>query len=185
VSVRTLAVIATFAIVPFAAAADEENPYKKAKLGDFATYKMTGKAAGMNIEGTLTQAVSAKSDKELTLKVTGKMNGMDIPSQEQKIDLTKPYDPTKTVLPPGTEAKVEKLKDGKEKIKAAGKEYECTWETYKIKAKANGMEFEADAKVWQTKDLSLLVVKMEMNTEVAGMKIEMAMELSESGSKSD
>ena len=70
-------------------------------------------------------------------------------------------------------------------MKVAGKEYDCTWETYKIKAKANGMEFEADGKVWQTKDLALLVVKMEMNTEVAGMKIEMAMELSESGSKSD
>ena len=28
--------------------------------------------------------------------MTGKINGMDIPAQEQKIDLTKPYDPTKS-----------------------------------------------------------------------------------------
>jgi hypothetical protein len=185
VSIRTIAVIATLALVPFASAADEENPYKKVKVGDFATYKMSGKAGGMDVEGTVTQTVSAKSDKEVTIKVTGKVNGMDVPAQEQKIDLTKPYDPTKAAFPPGTEAKVEKLKDGKEKVKAAGKEYDCTWETFKVKAKANGLEVEANVKVWQSKDLPMLVVKMETNTEVAGMKVEVLMDLSESGSKSD
>ena len=119
------------------------------------------------------------------MKVTGKLNGMDIPAQEQKIDLTKPYDPTKTALPPGTEAKVEKLKDGKEKVKAAGKDYECTWETYKLKAKANDMEFESEIKAWMCKDVPLMLIKMEMAMEIVGMKIEMAMMLTESGSKSD
>lgn len=170
---------------PFVRAADEENPYKKVKVGDFATYKMTTKVAGMDLEGTMTQSVSAKSDKEVTLKVTGKLNGMEIPAQEQKIDLTKPYDPTKTALPPGTEAKVEKLKDGKEKVKAAGKDYECKWETFKLKAKANGMEFEAEMKAWMSKDLPLQLVKMDMTMEIAGMKIEMEMSLTETGSKAD
>jgi len=185
VSVRTFAVLTAFAIAPVATAADEENPYKKVKLGDYATYKTTTKIAGMSLEGLLTQTVSAKSDKEVTLKITGKINNVDIPGQEQKVDLTKPYDPTKAALPPGTEAKVEKVKDGKEKVKAGGKEYECTWETYKVKAKTNGMEIEAEVKVWQSKDLPLLVVKMEMNADTAGTKIEMEMELSESGTKSD
>ena len=182
---RIITLILALAIVPFAFAADEENPYKKVKVGDFATYKMTTKVAGMDLEGTLTQTVCAKSDKEVTLKVTGKLNGADIPAQEQKIDLTKPYDPTKTALPPGTEAKVEKLKDGKEKLKAAGKDYECIWETFKLKAKANDMEFEAEMKAWISKDLPLLLVKMDMTMEVAGMKIEMVMSLTETGSKSD
>ena len=173
------------ALAPWAAAADEENPYKKAKVGDYATYKMTTKIAGMSIDGTLTQSVTAKSDKELTVKVSGKVNGMDIPAQEQKIDLTKPYDPTKASLPPGTDAKVEKLKDGTEKIKAGGKTYDTKWESYKVKAKTGGQEFEAEIKAWMSKDVALLVVKMEMSADILGMKMEMDMELTEAGSKAD
>lgn len=173
------------AFVPIVSATGEENPYKKAKVGDYATYTMTTKVAGMSLEGTITQTVSAKSDKEATLKVTGSVNGMEIPAQEQKIDLTKPFDPTTSGLPPGTEAKMEKLKDGKEKIKAAGKEYETTWETWKVKAKANGQEIEAEGKTWTTKDLPLYMIKLEMTMEVAGMKIEIEMELKEHGHKSD
>lgn len=174
------------AVAPVAArAADEENPYKKVKVGEFATYKMTTKVMGMAIEGSITQTISAKDDKEATLKVTGKVNGMDIPAQEQKIDLTKPYDPTKAAVPTGTEAKVEKLKEGKEKIKAGGKEYDCKWETYKVTGKAMGIEMSAEVKVWQAKDLPLQMVKMEMTAEAAGQKIEMEMELTETGSKAD
>jgi hypothetical protein len=182
---RVLSVVVVLAVAPFVAAADEENPYKKVKVGDYATYKMTTKIGDMNIEGTLTQTVSAKSDKEATIKVTGNVNGMEIPSNEQKIDLTKPYDPTKAALPPGTEAKVEKLKDGKEKVKAAGKEYDTKWESYKIKAKMGDMEIEAEVKVWMSNDLKLQMVKLEMTAEILGMKMEMAMELTEAGSKSD
>ena len=182
---RLLAALSVLAVVPFAFAADEENPYKKAKVGDYATYKMTTKIAGMNLEGTVTQTCSAKNDKEATIKVTANINGMEIPAQEQKIDLTKPYDPTKAAFPDGTDAKIEKVKDGKEKIKVGEKEYETTWETYKIKVKTNGMEIDADMKVWTSKDVLLQMVKMEMTTEVAGMKLEMEMELSESGNKKD
>jgi hypothetical protein len=183
--VRLLAALLIAAAPLAARAADEENPYKKVKVGEFATYKMTTKVAGKSFEGTITQTVAAKDDKEVTLKVTGKVNGMDIPVQEQKIDLTKPYDPTKTAVPPGTEAKVEKQKDGKEKIKAGGKEYDCKWESYKVTGKANGIEMNADVKVWQSKDLPMQMVKMEMAAEFAGMKMEMDMELSETGTKSD
>jgi hypothetical protein len=182
---RLLAWFVSLAVAPLACAADEENPYKKVKVGDYATYKLSTKLGGNNLEGTLTQSVTAKSDKEVTIKVTGKVNGMDIPGQEQKIDLTKPYDPTKAALPPGTEAKVEKLKDGAEKVKAGGKEYDCKWESYKVKAKTAGQEFEAEAKAWMSKDTPHLLVKMEMTAEVMGMKVEMEMELSEAGSKSD
>jgi hypothetical protein len=184
-SARLIAMLAALVVVPFAFAADEENPYKKTKVGDFATYKMTTKIAGMNLEGTITQTVAKKDDKEVTLKVTGTLNGMEIPAQEQKIDLTKPFDPTKASLPAGSDATVEKLKDGKEKIKAGGKEYETKWESYKVKAKTNGLEIEAEVKAWMVKDFAFQVVKMEMTTEVAGQKMAMEMELSETGSKSD
>jgi hypothetical protein len=181
---RLFAVVLALVAAPFAFAADEENPYKKAKVGDFATYKMTTKVAGLNIEGSVTQSVTAKDDKEVTVETTGKVNGMDIPAQSQKIDLTKPFDPTKAGnLPANTEVKVEKLKDGTEKVKVGSKEYSTKWETFKMKMKAMGMEFEAEMKVWQAKDLAIPMVKMEMTADVMGQKMEVAMELTETGSK--
>ena len=190
-SPRLLAAAFAVCLAPLAAAAQDENPYKNAKVGDFATYKMETKVAGFTVAGTMTQTVTAKNDKEATVKGSGKisLNGkdMDIPATEQKIDLTKPYDPTKLGggggLPPGTEAKLDKLKDGKEKIKVAGKEYETTWTTYKMKAKAGGMDIDADLKVWMSKDIPMGMAKMEMKAEFAGQAMNMTMELTETGNK--
>jgi hypothetical protein len=187
---RLIAAVLAIAVTPLVArAADDENPYKKAKVGDYATYKMTTKIGGIAAEGTLTQTVSAKSDKEATITTTGKITamGMDIPVPEQKqtIDLTKPFDPTQATgnLPPGTEVKVEKVKDGTEKLKLGDKTYETKWESLKMKAKVNAMEFEADMKIWQAKELSIPMVKMEMTAEIGGQKMEVQMELSETGAK--
>ena len=181
---RLLVPLVALAVGPFALGADEENPYKKAKVGDYATYKMTTKVAGFNVEGTLTQTVTAKDDKEVTIKTSGKVMGMELPAQEQKIDLTKPFDPTKATgnMPAGAQVNIEKLKDGTEKVKAGGKDYDTKWETYKMKVKANNMDFEADMKVWQSKALAIPMVKMEMTADVMGNKMEMVMELEEAGS---
>jgi len=128
---RLLAAALAACLAPLAArAADDDNPYKNVKVGDYSTYKMNTKVGQIAVTGTITQTITAKTDKEATAKVTGTVtvNGtaMEIPAQEQKVDLTKPYDPTKVGggLPAGTEAKVEKLKEGKEKVKVAGKEYD-------------------------------------------------------------
>jgi hypothetical protein len=189
-SVRLLA--AAFAIIcaPLAArSAEDENPFKNAKVGDYAIYKMSVKFAGTNLGGTSTQSVTAKTDKEATVKTTGVFefmgNKQEIPATEEKIDLTKPFDPTKVGggLPPGTDVKVEKGKEGKEKVKVGGKEYDCTWTTYKVGGKANGQPFAADVKAWMSKDLPLGMVKMEMTADFSKMKMEMTMELSESGNK--
>ena len=170
-------------LAPVAAhAADDENPYKNAKVGDFANYKLTISVAGQNVEGAITQTVTAKSDKEVTLKVTGKANGMDIPAQEQKIDLTKPFDPTKLNQGVGgADMKIEKGKEGKEKIKLKDKEYETQWTTYKVTGKANGLAIDSDMKVWLSKDIPGVLAKMETTMSVAGMKMEMKMELTETG----
>jgi predicted TIM-barrel fold metal-dependent hydrolase len=180
-NVRLLAPLLALAVAPFALGADE-NPYKKAKVGDYSTFKMSTKVMGLNIEGTLTQTVTAKDDKEATIKTSGKVNNMDIPAQEQKIDLTKPFDPAKAAsnLPAG--AQIEKLKEGTEKVKVGGKEYDTKWESYKMKLTAMGMTFEADMKVWQAKDLAIPMVKMEMTADVGGNKVETVMELESTGS---
>src|SRR5688572_22977669 len=169
---RLFAAVLALAVVPLAVGQDE-NPYKKAKVGDYATYKMTTKVAGFNVEGTITQTVTAKDDKEVTVETSGKVQGMDIPAQKQTIDLTKPFDPTKATgnTPPGTEVKAEKLKEGTEKVKVGDKTYEAKWETYKMKTKTAGQEIDADMKVWQAKELAIPMVKMEMTAEVMGMKM--------------
>ncbi len=183
------AVLALGAVTLAARAADEDNPYKNVKKGDYATYKMSTKVAGMDITGTIVQTVTDKTDKEVTIKAGGKVSFMgkdiDIPEQEQKIDLTKPYDPTKIggALPAGTDVKVEKGKEGKEKIKVGGKEYDATWTEYKMKAKAMGQDVATDLKVWMSKDAPMGMVKMTMNGDAAGQKIEMTMEMTETGNK--
>src|SRR5215208_891633 len=116
---RSFVAVLVLAVAPIAVrAADEENPYKNAKVGDYATYTITTKAAGQTIDGTLTQTVTAKTDKEVTVKgaMVFKLGGKEqkFPEQEEKIDLTKPYDPTKgggANLPGGGEIKAEKDKD--------------------------------------------------------------------------
>jgi hypothetical protein len=188
-SVRLLVVVFAVVCAPLAGrSADEDNPYKNAKVGDYASYKISVKFAGSAFTGTTLQTVSAKSDKEATIKVTGSMevNGMkmDIPEQEQKIKLDEPYDPSKiSGLPPGFKFNIEKGKEGKEKVKAANKEYDCTWTSYKLSANANGQDIKGDVKVWMSKDLPLAVVKLESTLDAAKMKIEMTMELTESGNK--
>jgi hypothetical protein len=181
--VRLLVAVLALATAPVVArSADDDNPYKNVKVGDFATYKMTTKVAGFDVAGTITQSIVKKTDKEATVKVVANVNGMELPAQEQTIDLTKPYDPTKGAnLPAGTDATVEKGKEGKEKLKVGGKEYETTWTTYKVKAKTMGQDIAADMKTWMSKEVPMGMVKMEMTMEIMQMKVQMTMELTETG----
>ena len=182
---KLIAAALLLAFVPAAArAADDENPYKSAKVGDYATYKLTVSVAGMDIAGTMTQTVTEKTDKEVTLKVAAKVNGMAVPEQTTKIDLTKPFDPTKlNQQVGGADMKVEKGKEGKEKIKVDGKEYETTWTSFKVTGKANGLEIDSDMKVWLSKDIPGVLARMESKMKVAGQTMDMKMELTETGSK--
>jgi hypothetical protein len=183
-TIRLLAAVLAICLAPFAVCgADDENPYKGAKKGDFATYKIKAKVGPLEVEGTTTQTVVAASDKEVKVKVTASVNGMEAPAQEQTIDLTKPYDPTKVGGLPGTDATVEKGKDGKEKLTLNKKEYETTWTTYKVKAKVMGAEIDADMKVWSSKDVKMGIVKMEVTANIMKQEMKMTMELAESGNK--
>lgn len=181
---RMIAAALALAVAPAGRAADEENPYKKAKVGDYVTFKMATKISGVTLEGTVTQTVVAKDDKEATIELTGKVNNTDIPPQKQTIDLTKPYNPSaSTGLPAGVAAKVEKVKDGKEKVKLGTKDYDTTWETYKVKLNAAGTDFDAELRVWQDKSLALPMVKMEMSATVMDNPINVTMELTDTGNR--
>lgn len=182
--------LAVFALVlaPLAVrAADEENPYKNAKVGDFAEYKLTTKVAGQEIPGTMRQVVTEKTDKEVTVKVVTAIQFGEKKQeneQTQKIDLTKPFDPTKGGgLPGGGKVEIEKLKDGKEKLKVDGKEYSAAWTSYKAKMKIFGQEIESEMKVWTAKEMPLGMLKMTMNGKFAGQDMESAIELTKFGNE--
>src|SRR5262245_60611778 len=110
-TLRLLAAALAVAVAPLAAsAADDDHPYKNVKVGDYVTYKLTMKIAGMDATGTVTQTVASKTDKEAKVKTTGKISvlGMeiDIPASEAAVDLTKPFDPSQVNgagLPAGTD----------------------------------------------------------------------------------
>ena len=120
------------------------------------------------------------------MKASGKMAGQNIPETEQKIDLTKPFDPTKLGgAGAGKDAKIEKLKDGTEKVKVGEKTYDATWTTYKVTAKAQMQDVEADLKVWTAKDVPGGMVKMETTSKVGPIEMKMTMELEKTGNTKD
>jgi hypothetical protein len=169
-------------------AADDENPLKKSKVGDWVEYKTTTEIMSQSIEGTMKMTITAKTEKEATLEVKTIISVMgnerEMPAQKQKIDLTKPYDFSKLnsmgKLPKGGDAKVEKVGDGKEKITIGGKSYETNWTKMKTSNKLGDNTIETETKVWMSKDAPLSgMVKMEMKSSFFNM----TMQLSGSGSK--
>jgi len=190
--IRLIAALAL--AVGAAAPAQEPNPYANSKVGDYATYKTSTKVAGIAVDGVITQQVIARTDKEVSIAATGQVSGQPLPQVEYKIDLTKPWDPTKAngPLPPGTELVVEKVsekdKDGKEKervekAKVGDKTYDARVETYKTQVKAGGMTFESRVRVWLVKDLPAPMAKMELTADVDMQRLEVLMELTEAGNR--
>jgi hypothetical protein len=169
------------ASVPMIAHADDgDNPYKSAKKGDWVSYKMTTSFGAFKSEGTMKQLVTDKDEKSVTLKISMHLMGMDLPAQEQKIDLTKKYDPNTGSIPGAGNAKVEKLGSGKETVEVGGKKYECEWVKSKVTIDANGMKIESETKLWTSKSAPLSgLVKMESKLAQGGT----TMELTDSGAE--
>src|SRR4051794_23419464 len=71
-----------------------DNPFKKAKIGDYVVYKMTTSANGKAVEQSRKQTVTAKNEKELTMQNAVTTGGKTVNDKDIKIDLTKPYDLT-------------------------------------------------------------------------------------------
>jgi hypothetical protein len=166
----------------------DEHPYARVRVGDYATYTIKMKVAHLTMEGMATQTIIAKTDQEVTIKTTGKLSFMGspqvLPPREQKIALTKPFDPTKfsPQLPQGAEVQVQKLHEGREKIVIGDKSYECTWTEYRVQAKSPGVNLNSHVKVWMCKDVPMGMVKMVLKVSLGDQSMETVMELQESGS---
>jgi hypothetical protein len=172
--------------IPLTLRADE-HPYAQVRVGDYATYSVRTKVAGLSIDGVTTQTVIAKTDKEVTVKLTGKIvfmgNQQVIPPREQRIDLSKPFDPTKFSgqFPQGAEVQVQKIQEGREKISIGDKSYNCTWIEYQVQAKTPGVNLNSVVKVWMSKDVPMGMVKMIMKVSQKDQNMETIVELKESG----
>lgn len=162
-------------------AADEENPFRKAKVGDYAKYSTVLLTGGAEVKGARVQTVTAASEKEVTLKTVTEIGGKEVPNKrpDQKIDLSKPFDPAADDFTAGT--KWEKLKQGKEKVKVNGKEYECDWATYKPVAPGKA-DPTGELKVWTCPDVPF-VVRRSLTMKFNGNELHYTVELTEFGGK--
>ena len=117
----TMAFLSTLCFFSVVGADDMDNPFKNAKVGDWVEYKMTSSG-----EGKFKLTVVAKDDKEVTYETTGSTPSMEKettePTQKVKIDLTKPYDLIMAGKPASKDTKIEKLCEGKEKLKLGNSE---------------------------------------------------------------
>ena len=80
----------------------------------------------------------------------------------------------------GSIATIEKLDEGKEKLKAAGKTYDTKWTKLRATTMVNEMKIVVDHKMWFCKDVPLSGL-VRMDTTVSEMT--MKLELIGSGSK--
>jgi hypothetical protein len=182
--VRHLFATAAILLAPLAlSAADPENPFKKAEKGQWVSYKVSAKFAGMEFSGTVKQTVKDKDEKSVTIETTGSFMGMDVPAQKQTIDLTKPFNPLSTSgMPAQTDAKFEKKDSGKETLEIGGKKYECEWTRYKIAVSFGGQSVDGEIKTWMAKGVpGAGVVKTESTMNALGMAMSSTMELDKHG----
>ncbi len=156
----------------------QENPFKKADVGDWASYEMKLELNGQTISTTMKQTLKEKNDKEATVSTEVTTMGRSF-NRDQKIPLDKPYDPSEFLKNQGAnDAKVEKLEEADDSISVGGKTYKC--KRVKMKIEVKQFNTETTTTVWISPDVPLFgLVKME--TELMGRK--MVMELTGTGKK--
>jgi hypothetical protein len=166
-----------------ACAADDDNPFKKVKEGDWAKYSMTMEIGDFKRVGDMKTTVTAKSDKEVTISTIMTLDGQKSLPREERFDLTKPYDPIWLLGLKDTDAKVEKVGEAKEKVKIGTKEYDCALIKSTTKSNVGGREYTTHNKLWTNKDAPFGgMVKLEVLGE-RGAPANTWLELKESGSK--
>ena len=160
-------------------AAGDDNPFLKVKEGDWVIFTMTMERGTFKSVGDIKTTVTSKFDKEVTISTIITLDGRKSLPTEERIDLTKPYDPIWLLGLKDTGAKVEKGEEAKEKVKIGTKEFQCTL----IKSKTTSGIYITHNKLWTSKDAPLGgMVKLEVLGE-RGAPANTWLEFKESGSK--
>lgn len=166
-------------------AADVENPFQNAKVGDYVRYKFSMENGSGKPLATVKHSVKARTEKEVTLLEEVETEGAQKKEQgkEIKIALDKPYNPLATTSE-GKPVKVEELEKGTETIKAAGRDYACTWVKCKTTLAKDGKDMVSIVKMWTSKEVALGgAVKTESQIEQGApgnAKLKTVMDLIES-----
>jgi|SRR5581483_7853858 len=172
---RWLAVTAlAFLVLGTARAQTGENPFRTAKVGDWARYKMTTRAKGLDFDVEVMQKVTARDAKFVTLSTTNKLKDKEFPGKEEKIDLSKPYNPA-AAKGAKEKAKVEKIDEGAEKITVAGKSHACKRTKFKVTTTDQKV---SQVTIWVSPALPLSGMA---KLEIKGSNAEILFELLESG----
>ncbi len=160
-AIRFLITLSLFgAAALFVSAQEPEQPLKRAKVGDYAIYKLSG--AGVN--GTSKQEVIAVTDKEVTIRFTSTVNGIEQKPTEQKIDFTKKADPA-VEAENRKKFKIVDTGKGQETMTINGKDYRCDWRSSTTTATVNGMDIVTESKLWMSRDAPVFgMVKTESKT---------------------
>lgn len=148
-----------------------DNPFKNAKVGEWAEFFMTTEVMGQKMESTLKQSIIARDAVSVTLRTVNTMMGKELPPVDKKIMLNEPYEPYKS-LTHGlsgagySDAVVTPLGEGSETLTAGGKPYNCRWSKVKMVA-VQPQAMESTVKVWMCKDVPVSgMVRMEMDSTV-------------------
>src|SRR5262249_11191980 len=161
-------------LVPSALRAGDDNPFAKAKVGEWVEYRMTG--PGM--EGKTKMTIVAKGDREVTYEVAATFSAvgqeMVAPIQRMTVDLTKPYDAISAANLKRTGTKIETEAEGAEKLKAGGKEFDTKWTKMKCTTTQNGVTIVSDFKFWFCQDVpGWGLVRMETSAGTFTTKLEL------------
>jgi len=156
--------------------AAEENPLKKAKVGDWAKYDMEidMKDLSMNGKGTVTQTVIGKSDIAITLEIVIDLQISGIPANkettEQKIDLTKPFSPwdsTEWFTEP-IDRKIKEVKSGNQKLVVAGKTFDCRYTEYECEEEEGEKTL---VRLWTSSAEVFPLIKMSMTSGLDNVSV--------------
>jgi predicted NodU family carbamoyl transferase len=168
-------------VLPLPAGA-EDNPLKRAKVGEWVEFVTTSTTMGSKMDMKMKQTVVAKDDISVTLRTLTTMMGKELPPQDTKIMLNQPYQPYTQGF---SDAVVTPLGEGNETISVGGKSYACRWAKVNVVANTPAA-VKSTSKVWSSKDVPVSgLVKMESETvmTVGGntMNTTMTMQLTGSG----
>jgi hypothetical protein len=155
-------------------AADDENPWKNAKVGDWVEYK----TVGTGFESKTKMTITAKDDKEVAYDIvaTFTANGIEMsaPVQKQKIDLTKPVDTAVAANENNKNTKIVVVGEGTEKLKIGDKEYDTKWKKLKSTTTFNNVDSVTENKMWYSKEVPLSgLVRMDTVVGTITSKLEL------------
>jgi len=181
---RIAILLVSLCLCTFVRGADEENPYARAKVGDWVAYKMSTKMAGHDMTMEQKQTVTKKTDTEVTIEAVMKTPAGDQTSS-YTVNLKDKYDPNSEMKKMAGEGMVFKeLAKGDETVTIAGKPIKTTWVQFesngKVSAGGQSVNVSQKGKFWRSSDVPLGgLVKSESEMQMG----KMSMELTGFGSK--